>query len=126
MNTASRMESHSERGRITLSREAAAALAQQAPSVRTASRGMVPIKGKGLQQLFWLVDSPEAVAACAACLAGGSSAQWQQRRRRRQQGRRRGGRRRRCVRGGQRLDAAVEGEGSGGDAWKTKKRETTL
>ena len=74
MNTASRMESHSERDRITLSREAAAALAQQAPSVRTASRGMVPIKGKGLQQLFWLVDSPEAVAACAACLAGGGSA----------------------------------------------------
>ena len=46
MNTASRMESNSEKNKITMSSAAVAALHEQAPSVRVIPRGELQIKGK--------------------------------------------------------------------------------
>lgn len=56
------MESNSEKNKITLSRDAKEALAQQAPAARVVSRGEVNVKGKGRQELFFLDGSPEAAA----------------------------------------------------------------
>ena len=54
VNTASRMESNSAKGRVNMSEDAAALLRQQAPGVKLEDRGLVPIKGKGDMHLFWL------------------------------------------------------------------------
>jgi serine/threonine protein kinase len=72
VNTASRMESNSAPGRVTASPAAAALLARQAPSAGLASRGLVPIKGKGSMELFFLERKPsfeEADDAAAPQLA---------------------------------------------------------
>ena len=47
MNTASRMESNSEKNKANMSVAAATALRKMAPMVRVSSRGMVEVKGKG-------------------------------------------------------------------------------
>ena len=57
MNTASRMESTGQPGRVQVS-EATAALLRDVPGLVLEPRGMVPIKGKGDMQTFWLVAAP--------------------------------------------------------------------
>jgi class 3 adenylate cyclase len=52
VNTAARMESHSEPGRIQLTAECRAALGER---FSVEDRGTVPIKGKGPMQTYWLV-----------------------------------------------------------------------
>ncbi len=61
VNTASRMESNSTPGRITVSPAAAELLRVQAPSAVLASRGQVEIKGKGKMELFFLEKGPDMV-----------------------------------------------------------------
>ncbi|OQV12897.1 Atrial natriuretic peptide receptor 1 [Hypsibius exemplaris] len=53
MNTASRMESHGEPGRIHVSPRTAELL-QDEPDLRLTPRGVVNIKGKGQIETFWL------------------------------------------------------------------------
>ena len=63
VNTASRMESGSERNRVNVSERAARLLQAKAPHVRLAPRGVLQVKGKGLMECFFLEDSDEALAA---------------------------------------------------------------
>jgi class 3 adenylate cyclase len=58
VNTASRMESNSLPGKVTLSPYAAELLRAQAPSAVLVSRGKVSIKGKGTLELFFLERGP--------------------------------------------------------------------
>ena len=58
VNTASRMESSSEAGRVNLSAEAALLLRAQCPAATLASRGAVAIKGKGTMALSFLLKLP--------------------------------------------------------------------
>jgi len=58
MNTASRMESNSEPGRIHCSSVSAELLQKQAPAIHLDPRGHIPIKGKGTMHTFW-VDRQE-------------------------------------------------------------------
>lgn len=58
MNTASRCESNSEPGKVTLSQAAADLVRAQAPGATLVSRGLVPIKGKGTMPLFFLHTPP--------------------------------------------------------------------
>mmetsp|Transcript_29576 Transcript_29576/g.62857 ORF Transcript_29576/g.62857 Transcript_29576/m.62857 type:complete len:940 (+) Transcript_29576:1-2820(+) len=62
VNTASRMESNSERNRIHCSGAAAAFVRRQAPEVTLVSRGHIPIKGKGEMETYW-VEVPPTMAA---------------------------------------------------------------
>ena len=48
---------------MTLSAAAAKALHAQAPLVRTVSRGVLKVKGKGLMELFFL-DTEQSPALC--------------------------------------------------------------
>ena len=57
MNCASRMESTGQPGRIQVS-EAAAALLRDAHGIVLEPRGLVPIKGKGDMQTYWLLAAP--------------------------------------------------------------------
>jgi len=59
VNTASRMESNSEKGEINLSPEAHECLRDQAWEVKTRSRGILNIKGKGPLECFFLDQSSE-------------------------------------------------------------------
>lgn len=52
VNTAARMESHSETGRIQCSEATAALLAGK---IGTVERGVIDVKGKGLMRTFWVV-----------------------------------------------------------------------
>ena len=52
------MESNSAPDRVNLSEEAATLLNAQCPGVKTQSRGVVQVKGKGAQVLHWLVQGP--------------------------------------------------------------------
>jgi class 3 adenylate cyclase len=54
VNTAARMESHGEPGRIQLTAECRRALGER---FAVEDRGTVPIKGKGPMQTFWLVGA---------------------------------------------------------------------
>ena len=63
VNVASRMESCSEAGRITMSKTSHEYLQQQCPKATSISRGLMSVKGKGDMELFWL-DS----AACPVTL----------------------------------------------------------
>lgn len=54
VNTASRMESHSEKNRIQCSGTAAKILRKQYPSLPLCSRGLVSIKSKGMMETFWV------------------------------------------------------------------------
>jgi guanylate cyclase len=54
VNTANRMESNSAPGRVTLSAAAAELVREQSRRFALLPRGPVQIKGKGLQDLFWL------------------------------------------------------------------------
>jgi len=58
VNTASRMESNSEPGRVNTSKVSADLLMKQYPEVQLESRGNMAIKGKGQMHLFW-VRPPE-------------------------------------------------------------------
>lgn len=49
-----RMESNSEKNRIHCSAAAAELLREQAPHLKLVSRGIIPIKGKGDMQTFWV------------------------------------------------------------------------
>ncbi|KAK3278066.1 hypothetical protein CYMTET_13965 [Cymbomonas tetramitiformis] len=64
VNTASRMESNSEAGRIHLSSSAASQLQTQDADLGQylKSRGVRTIKGKGEMETFWLADSTEEFA----------------------------------------------------------------
>ena len=66
MNVASRMESTSEKNRVTMSPQAHAALMQQAPEARTEARGLVEVKSKGELELWFLDTSPGALEALLA------------------------------------------------------------
>jgi class 3 adenylate cyclase len=68
VNVASRMESNSTEGRVTMSRAARRLLFDQAPEVRSRSLGVLDIKGKGPMQCFELVDDEHnhQVAAASA------------------------------------------------------------
>lgn len=54
VNTASRMESTSEKNRIHMSEAATMNLLQQAPHLDVECRGRIQVKGKGEQLTFWL------------------------------------------------------------------------
>ena len=57
VNTASRMESSSERNRIHMSGAAAERMRSQAPWAKMESRGVQNIKGKGEMHTFWLLST---------------------------------------------------------------------
>lgn len=57
VNTASRMESSSEPGRIHCSERSALLLRQQAPHLHTICRGTVQVKGKGKMVTYWVSES---------------------------------------------------------------------
>lgn len=54
INTASRMESNSESGRVHCSDRSEELLRVQAPEISTKSRGEINIKGKGKMHTFWV------------------------------------------------------------------------
>merc|ERR1711862_1011633 len=54
VNTASRMESNSETGRIHCSKASADLLKYQDPKIRLVSRGKIEVKGKGLMSTYWV------------------------------------------------------------------------
>ncbi|CAB9506309.1 activated protein kinase catalytic subunit alpha-1 [Seminavis robusta] len=54
VNTASRMESNSEPGRINCSSATAKLLQVQKPGVSVTSRGMINVKGKGMMHTYWV------------------------------------------------------------------------
>jgi len=54
VNTASRMESNSEKNRINCSETSASLLRQQSPRVRIFPRGVIDVKGKGEMNTFWV------------------------------------------------------------------------
>merc|ERR1712174_78995 len=56
VNTASRMESNSETGRIHCSEASANLLMVQDSNIRIVSRGGIMIKGKGEMKTFWVGD----------------------------------------------------------------------
>ena len=57
VNTASRMESSSERNRIHMSGAAAERMRSQAPWAKMESRGVQNIKGKGEMHTYWLLST---------------------------------------------------------------------
>lgn len=54
VNTASRMESNSEKNRIHCSETSAALLREQCPRMRIFPRGSIDVKGKGEMKTFWI------------------------------------------------------------------------
>lgn len=54
VNTASRMESNSEKNRIHCSETSATLLRQQCPRMRIFPRGFIDVKGKGEMKTFWI------------------------------------------------------------------------
>ena len=54
INTSSRMESTSKTNRIQCSKASALLLRKQAPDIALASRGLIPVKGKGEMHTFWV------------------------------------------------------------------------
>jgi hypothetical protein len=54
VNTASRMESHSEANRINCSESTALLLRAQCPELLLKSRGLVDVKGKGRMLCYWV------------------------------------------------------------------------
>lgn len=54
VNTASRMESNSEKNRIHCSEASASLLRQQSPRARIFPRGVIDVKGKGEMNTFWV------------------------------------------------------------------------
>ena len=59
VNTASRMESNSEKNRILCSKAAADALQEQNCEFIITPRGEIPIKGKGNMLTYWIHDEVE-------------------------------------------------------------------
>mmetsp|Transcript_10605 Transcript_10605/g.25632 ORF Transcript_10605/g.25632 Transcript_10605/m.25632 type:complete len:160 (+) Transcript_10605:1002-1481(+) len=57
VNMASLMESKSLENRIQCSVTSAKLLKQQYPSMKILSRGMIPIKGKGVMDTYWVDES---------------------------------------------------------------------
>eukprot|EP00730_Choanoeca_flexa_P009274 TRINITY_DN12619_c0_g1_i2.p1 TRINITY_DN12619_c0_g1~~TRINITY_DN12619_c0_g1_i2.p1 ORF type:complete len:1785 (+),score=431.40 TRINITY_DN12619_c0_g1_i2:732-5357(+) len=60
INTASRMESSSEKGRVHVSKVAADLIREQDPNMLLESRGRREIKGKGKMHTYWLLGHEEA------------------------------------------------------------------
>ena len=54
VNTASRMESNSEKNRIHCSERAAKLVKKQFPEIGVRKRGRIPIKGKGEMKTYWV------------------------------------------------------------------------
>lgn len=54
VNTANRMESHSEENRINCSEVSAILLKEQCPKIRIFPRGYIDVKGKGEMKTFWI------------------------------------------------------------------------
>ncbi len=54
VNTASRMESHSQKNRIHCSEVSAKLLREQCPRMRIFPRGAIEVKGKGEMNTFWI------------------------------------------------------------------------
>ena len=61
VNTASRMESNSEKNRIHCSERAAMLLKSQNPEMNVCSRGKIEIKGKGEMETYWVNEVPLAL-----------------------------------------------------------------
>lgn len=61
VNTASRMESNSEKNRIHCSERAAMLLKSQNPDMSVCSRGKIEIKGKGEMETYWVNEVPLAL-----------------------------------------------------------------
>jgi len=57
VNTASRMESNSEKNRIHCSKRAAILLREQNPDIGIHSRGTIAVKGKGEMETYWVTES---------------------------------------------------------------------
>ena len=62
VNTASRMESHSEINRIHCSNTAAELLREQHPSLKLNPRGLIEVKGKGEMETFWVNEDASMVS----------------------------------------------------------------
>ncbi|KAL7570913.1 hypothetical protein ACA910_002546 [Epithemia clementina (nom. ined.)] len=69
VNTASRMESHSEAGRIQCSSITAKLLTYQTPLINLTPRGRIAVKGKGEMETFWVAEDLLAVHHDSAGLA---------------------------------------------------------
>ena len=69
VNTASRMESTSERNLIHMSSSAAAELQVQAPHMHLVCRGPIDIKGKGDMVTYFLATSEESLRSIEAVRA---------------------------------------------------------
>lgn len=54
VNTASRMESHSEAGRVHMSQAAARQVRKQDRALQIERRGLIDVKGKGMMKTYWL------------------------------------------------------------------------
>jgi len=57
VNTASRMESNSEKNQIHCSKRAAVLLRKQNPDIGIRSRGTINVKGKGEMETYWISES---------------------------------------------------------------------
>lgn len=57
VNTAARMETHSETGKINISAATRAMLAADSP-LRCTPRGVIEVKGKGMMEMFWVENLP--------------------------------------------------------------------
>lgn len=75
VNVASRMESHSEPGRIHCSRASYKLLRNQMPQVPVAKRGPIVVKGKGVMETYWVneeedeedeIDDPDTCSSDAS------------------------------------------------------------
>jgi class 3 adenylate cyclase len=62
VNTASRMESHSEINRIHCSITSAEFLREQHPSLKLNPRGIIEVKGKGEMETFWVNEDASMVS----------------------------------------------------------------
>ncbi|KAK3283488.1 hypothetical protein CYMTET_8813 [Cymbomonas tetramitiformis] len=67
VNTASRMESNSEKGKIHASESAAEELQKHAPHIKLISRGEIPIKGKGTMTTYWVLNELDASVVPIPC-----------------------------------------------------------
>lgn len=61
VNTASRMESSSERNRIQCSKPTRDLIRRQMPQMSISLRGKIPIKGKGNMITYWVNEKPNAI-----------------------------------------------------------------
>ena len=78
MNTASRMESTSEKNRIHMSDIAANLLRKQAPQMQLEQREKISIKGKGKMQTYWLLATSPALLSTPSLPSAAAAAATEQ------------------------------------------------